>query len=69
MAVPNRHILRLYPLRTARRSSWALIATMTVLNDINSAPSAGDSTNPAEANIPAASGSATTLYPIPFSSS
>ena len=47
----------------ARRSSCALIATITVLRDISTAPIAGDSTIPRPARTPAASGMATTLYP------
>ena len=38
-------------------------ATMTVLADINIAPTAGESTTPRDARTPAASGIATTLYP------
>jgi hypothetical protein len=44
-----------------RRSSCALIATMTVLADISTAPIAGDNTKPLDANTPAASGIATML--------
>ena len=47
----------------ARRSSWALTATTTVLSDISTAPTAGESTIPLEASTPAASGMAMTLYP------
>ena len=46
-----------------RRKNWALIATMTVLSDISTAPIAGESRMPTGASTPAASGSATTLYP------
>src|SRR6267378_4262502 len=45
----------------ARRSSWALMATTTVLADISTAPIAGDKTNPYPASKPAASGIATML--------
>lgn len=48
-------------LKSSRRSSWALSATMIVLTDISSAPAAGDSIMPTGASTPAASGSATTL--------
>jgi len=41
-----------------------LTATATVLNDINSAPTAGESTKPTDASTPAARGSATTLYAV-----
>ena len=47
--------------KCTRRSSCALMATMTVLRDIRSAPTAGESTKPTEASTPAASGSAITL--------
>lgn len=43
------------------RIVWAFIATITVLSDINSAPSAGESKNPKGARMPAARGKATTL--------
>jgi hypothetical protein len=43
---------------------WALIATMIVLRDINSAPTAGVSRIPIGARMPAAKGKATTLYPV-----
>jgi len=46
---------------SALRSSCALMATMTVLADISTAPTAGDSTNPQRASSPAASGMAMTL--------
>ena len=39
----------------------ALIATITVLKDINIAPTAGDNINPIKANAPAAKGTATIL--------
>lgn len=45
----------------ALRSSWALIATITVLADINTAPTAGARTIPAHASTPAASGIAMML--------
>ena len=45
----------------ARRSSCALIATMIVLADISTAPSAGGGTMPQGASTPAASGIATRL--------
>ena len=45
------------------RSNWALSATMMVLKDIRSAPTAGESTMPQFANTPAANGMATMLYP------
>lgn len=57
-SVPNEHAL---PYSLVRRSSWALMATITVLADISTAPSAGDSTTPREAKTPAASGIATML--------
>lgn len=44
-----------------RRSSCALIATMMVLTDISTAPTAGASTSPKGANTPAASGMAAML--------
>ena len=47
----------------ARRRSCALIATITVLSDMSTAPTAGDSTMPREASMPAASGIARILYP------
>ncbi len=50
----------------ARRSSCALSATMTVLADMSTAPSAGPSSTPHEARTPAARGIAITLYPAPF---
>src|SRR5215207_9248262 len=49
--------------KRARRSSWALIATITVLSDMRTAPTAGDSRIPWLASTPAASGMAITLYP------
>ena len=45
----------------ARRSSCALIATITVLSDISTAPTAGESRMPARANTPAARGMAMML--------
>jgi hypothetical protein len=45
----------------ARRRSWALIATITVLSDISTAPIAGDNKIPWDASTPAASGMATML--------
>src|SRR5207249_9392295 len=45
----------------ARRRSCALIATMTVLSDMSTAPIAAGSTMPHGANTPAASGIAKTL--------
>ena len=45
----------------ARRNSWALSATMTVLADMSTAPIAGDKTIPRDASTPAASGIATML--------
>src|SRR6266545_309622 len=48
----------------SRRSSCAFRATTTVLADIRSAPTAGASRMPSEARAPAASGIATTLYPV-----
>jgi len=42
----------------------ALIATMTVLSDMNTAPNAGPSIIPAPASTPAASGMANELYPV-----
>ncbi len=45
----------------ARRSSCALIATMTVLADIRTAANAGGSRMPREARTPAAKGIATML--------
>ena len=46
-----------------RRSSCALMATMIVLSDISTAPTAGLSTTPCRCSTPAASGMATMLYP------
>lgn len=48
----------------ARRSSWALMATITVLRVMSTAPIAGDSSTPNGTSTPAASGIATTLYPV-----
>ncbi len=45
----------------ARRRSCALTATTTVLSDISTAPTAGDSTIPFDASTPAASGMARIL--------
>jgi hypothetical protein len=45
-------------------NSFAFIATIIVLNDINTAPTAGLKTIPAEYKTPAASGIAITLYPV-----
>jgi len=47
-----------------RRSNCAFTATMMVLSDISTAPTAGDSRIPCRARTPAASGIATTLYPV-----
>ena len=47
----------------ARRSSCALIATMTVLADMRTAANAGGSRMPCLARTPAANGIATMLYP------
>jgi hypothetical protein len=44
-----------------RFRSWALIATITVLADISTAPSAGVSSTPRDASTPAASGMAMML--------
>ena len=44
-----------------RRSSCALIATMIVLSDMSTAPTAGERTIPHGARTPAASGMATML--------
>src|SRR5262245_59771328 len=52
--------LRAYASLT-RRSSCALTATTTVLADINTAPTAGDSRMPCDASTPAESGIATML--------
>lgn len=49
------------PPSCTRRSSWALMATMIVLRDMNRAPMAGESRIPTGARMPAASGRATTL--------
>ena len=49
--------------RRARRSSCALIATITVLSDIRMAATAGDRRIPYRISTPAASGMANTLYP------
>ena len=49
------------PHNRARRRSCALIATMIVLSDMSTAPTAGDNTIPHGASTPAASGIATTL--------
>ena len=46
--------------RTWRRS-WALIATMIVLSDISTAPTAGERTTPHGASTPAARGMAMML--------
>jgi hypothetical protein len=43
------------------RINWALIATMTVLSDMSTAPTAGDSSIPKGANTPTANGKAITL--------
>ncbi len=48
-------------LRSTRRRSWALSATMIVDRLISTAPTAGASTIPTGASTPAASGTATTL--------
>ena len=48
----------------AARSVWALIATTMVLMAISAAPAAGESSIPIGARMPAASGSATILYPV-----
>ena len=48
-------------IRSVRRSSWAFTATITVLRDISTAPTAGESTMPCPASTPAASGIATML--------
>lgn len=48
-------------LRSRRRRSWALAATMTVEALIRTAAAAGARTNPAHARAPAARGMATTL--------
>ena len=53
-SVPASHSL-------ARRSSCALIATMIVLSDMSTAPTAGERTIPHGARTPAASGMATML--------
>ena len=45
----------------ARRRSWALMATITVLSDISTAPTAGERTTPQRYATPAASGIAATL--------
>src|SRR5699024_2692399 len=47
--------------RSSRRSSWALAATMIVDADITAAPTAIGSTKPTGASTPAASGTATRL--------
>ena len=43
------------------RSSWAFSATITVETDMSTAPTAGDTSTPAFASTPAASGIATAL--------
>lgn len=45
-------------------SILAFIATITVLNVINTAPAAGFNKTPSLYNTPAANGIATTLYPV-----
>ena len=50
-----------YMVATAWRSSWALSATTTVLKDMKSAPTAGESRMPHGARAPAAKGRAITL--------
>src|SRR3954451_4327895 len=50
--------------RSRRRRSWALSATTIVEIDIKMAPTAGDTTTPAKASTPAASGTVMTLYPV-----
>ena len=47
-----------------RLNSWAFKATMTVLRDMNNAPTAGESRIPNGASTPAANGRATRLYPV-----
>lgn len=54
-------LIRYHFARSNRRISWALTATITVLSDMNSAPSAGESRIPHGARTPAARGSATML--------
>jgi hypothetical protein len=44
-------------------NNWAFMATITVLNDINKAPTAGESTKPRGYKTPAARGRAKTFYP------
>ena len=44
-----------------RRNSWAFTATMIVLSDMSTAPTAGLNTNPWRSSTPAASGIATML--------
>ena len=55
---------RYQAVKLALRKNWALMATITVLSDIKRAPTAGESRKPKGASTPAASGSATTLYPV-----
>ena len=47
--------------KRSRRNVWALPATIIVLSDIKTAPTAGGSTKPNGANAPAAIGNARTL--------
>ena len=47
--------------KLVRLINWALIATMIVLSDINTAPTAGESKMPKGARTPAARGKAITL--------
>jgi hypothetical protein len=49
------------PQMAQRRSNCAFTATITVLSDMRTAPTAGDSKMPWPANTPAASGIAATL--------
>lgn len=57
----DRHPVRAADHRRTRRSSWAFTATMMVLKDISTAPTAGVRMMPHGASTPAASGIATML--------
>ena len=50
-----------FPQSVTRRSVWALMATITVLADMSTAPIAAGNTIPHGASTPAASGMATML--------
>ena len=50
-----------FPYEPERRNNWAFNATITVLSDINNAPTAGDNNMPNGARTPAANGMAMML--------